>query len=116
MLLNTRTYTVDRTNPDSVKYVGPANTLSVSDTLEMKRVYPKPTATFAGVARPTAKRVKTVTLNGDAATVADYIISVSGSMPVGMAEADIDAGLADMAAFFGSNEAKALFKKLVIQA
>lgn len=116
MLLNTRTYTVDRTNPDSVKYVGPANTLSVSDTFEQKRVYPKPTATFAGVARPTAKRVKTVVLNGDAASVADAIINISGSMPVGMADADIDALLADGAAYLGSPEAKALFKKLVVNA
>jgi hypothetical protein len=116
MLLNTRTYMQDRVNPDSVKYVGPANTLSVSDTFEMKRVYPKPTSTFAGVARPTAKRVKTATLNGDAATTAEAILMISGSLPVGMADADITALLADGAAFLGSPEAGALFKKLTVAA
>lgn len=116
MLLNTRTYTEDRVNPDSVRYVGPANTLTISDTFEMKRVYPKPTSTFAGVARPTAKRVKTVSLNGDAATPGDMISQFGGSIPVGTSDADIDAMCADWAAFFASNEAKALCKKLVVKA
>lgn len=114
MLLNTRTYSQDRVNPDSVKYTGPANTLTITDTFEMKRVYPKPTSTFAGVARPTAKRVKTCTLNGDAATTAEAILNIGGSLPVGMADADVDALLADGAAFLGSDQAKALFKKLTV--
>lgn len=116
MLLNTRTYAEDRTNPDSVRYVGPANTLTISDTFEMKRVYPKPTATFAGVGRPTAKRVKTVSLNGDASTPGDIIVQLSGSIPVGAAGADVDGILADLAAFCASNEAKALFKNLAVKA
>lgn len=116
MLLNTRTYTQDRVNPDSVRYVGPANTLTISDTFEMKRVYPKPTSSFAGVARPTAKRVKTVVLNGVAADTAEAILMVSGSMPVGVADADVTALLADVAAFLGSPEAASLFKKLMVAA
>lgn len=112
MLLNTRNYIAQRTLPDSVTYNGTANTLSVKDTFEQKRSFPKPTAVFAGVAKPAAKRVKTVTLADS--KKADAILMLTGSMPVGIADADVDALLADLGAYCTSNEAKALFKSLTI--
>lgn len=112
MLLNTRTYNIDQTKPDAITYAGPAHTFSRKDIFQMSRVMPKPTATFAGVARPAAKRVLSVVVNATTGARADSILNISGSMPVGMADADIDAILADGAAFLGSQDAKDLFKKL----
>lgn len=113
MLLNTRTYNVDRINPDAVQYAGPANTLTIKDTFEMKRTMPKPSGTSLGVARPMAKRVKTFTVG---TTNVDAIVTLSASLPVGIAAADIDALLADLAAFAASSDAAGLFKTLDINA
>lgn len=87
LTLNTKVYTKSRVNgPDSLSYASTDNTLSVKDTLELKRVYPKPTATFDGVARPTIKLVKTQTINSEPV---DATLTLTGSLPVGMAAADI---------------------------
>lgn len=93
LTVSTKTYNQDRITPDAIVYTGPANTLSIKDTIELKRVYPKPTSTFAGVARPAAKLVRTVTLAD--ATKADAIITISASLPVGIATADVDAMVDD---------------------
>ncbi len=95
LTVSTKTYNQDRISPDSILYTGPANTLSISDTIELKRVYPKPTKDFAGVARPTIKLVKTVTLV-DGVTKADAIVTFSASLPVGITDADASAVIADM--------------------
>lgn len=87
--VNTKAYAFDtNTTPDIGRHVGPAQTHSVKDYLELKRTAPKPTPTFAGVARSSAKFVRTVTL-GDGSK-ADAIFEGSFSIPVGMAEADVD--------------------------
>jgi len=112
MLLNTRTYSQNRVQADSVGYAGPANTLSVVDTFEQKRIFPKPSGDFLGVAKPAAKRVKTVTLASG--KTADAIVTLAGSLPVGIAAADVDGLLADLAAYCASNEAKNLFKSLTV--
>lgn len=116
MLINTRTYNPDRTLPDAVTYTGPAHTITLKDKFEMKRVYPKPSGTFLGVAKPNAKQTKTVTVNAVTGAVADAIINIGGSIPVGMSSADVDALLSDAAAFLASNDAKSLFKSLDINA
>lgn len=114
MLYNTRTYNADRIQPDSVVYTGSGNTFSTTDKVELKRAYPKPAGNFLGVAKPTAKQTKTVTVNSSTGETKDAILMLSGSLPVGMAAADIEGLLADMAAFCASNDAKALFKSLDI--
>jgi hypothetical protein len=116
MLLNTRTYTLDRSNPDANSYVGPDHSFSSKDRLELKRVYPKPVKDFPGVARPTAKLTKSVVPNATTGERQDAIVSITGSLPVGMTEAEIDGMLADAAAFLASTEGKALFKQLAINA
>jgi hypothetical protein len=100
--------------PDAVAYTGPANTLTTKDTVEFKRVMPKPTSTFKGVARPTFKQVKTVEINATTGETADAIVQLTASLPVGMTDAAIDAFLADLAAFAASTPAADLFKKLDI--
>lgn len=115
MLLNTRTYTAIRqSTPDILVYAGASNTYSLKDLFQQSRVYPKQGSVISAnnVAKPLAKRTKTVTIGTD--IVADAIITLGGSLPVGTTAADIDALLADMAAYCASDEAKALFKSLVI--
>lgn len=88
--INTLAYEEDvSVNPNLVRYTGPSHTFAVKDTLDLARTLPKPTASFAGVAKARAKRVKTVTL-ADGST-ADAIVEIHCSLPVGMAKADADA-------------------------
>lgn len=109
---NTRSYTEYRNSPDSIAYAGPAHTLTLKDNLSCARVLPKPTSTFAGVARPSLKQVKTVVVNATTGETADMIYTVSASIPVGAPSADIDAIHADLAAFINSADCKSLFKSL----
>jgi hypothetical protein len=76
MLINTRTYNVDRVQPDAVQYTGPANTITLKDRFEMKRAYPKASGTYLGVAKPQAKLTKTVTVNAVTGAVADRILNI----------------------------------------
>lgn len=87
--VNTKAYAFDtNVTPDNGRHVGPAQTFAVKDYLDLKRTAPKANGDFRGVARSSAKFVRTVTL--DDSTKADAIVECNFSIPVGMAEADID--------------------------
>lgn len=116
MLINTRTYTPDRITPDAVAYAGPAQTLTITDKVELKRSYPKPNATFSGVSKASSKFTKTVVVNTTSGATANAILEISSSFPVGMSAADQDALLADAAAWVGTADSKALHKLLDINA
>lgn len=94
LTVSTKTYAADRQNPDSTVYAGPANTFSIKDQIEFKRIAPKPDGSFAGFFKPEIKLVKTCTL-ADGVTRKDAIIKLSGSLPVGMTDADLTAMLLD---------------------
>lgn len=88
--LNTLVYSYDAPiNKNKVQYVGPDHTFSEKDIITLGRTAPKPTATFAGVARSEMKRTKTVTLADG--SLADAIFTFSASVPVGIVQADSDA-------------------------
>lgn len=93
--LSTKAYNQDRISSDSIAYAGPANTLSVQDLLVLSRTYPKPNGSFGGMARPVFRIVRTMVLNADPATTALASLTITGAIPVGAAEADIDALIAD---------------------
>lgn len=116
LTINTRTYNLDRSNPDAVSYTGPAHTFTITDKADLKRVAPKPTKDFAGVARPTFKLTKSVVVDSVSGARADAIVTLSASLPVGMADADVTALLADIAAFAAGTDASNLFKKLDVNA
>jgi hypothetical protein len=113
MLLNTRTYNRHRGLPDSVFYAGPAHTFSTTDLVELKRTDPKPVKDNAGVAKPLFRINRTVSTGVEQTGVA--IVTLQASLPVGMASADVDGLLADLAAYCTSNEAKSHFKSLDIE-
>lgn len=89
--LGVKTYNQDASLNDgsTVQYTGPINTYQFKELLVLKRTAPKPTSTFAGVARSEEKFVDTQTIGTD--KVADSIIAISTSFPVGMTEAAFDA-------------------------
>lgn len=114
MLINTRTYNVDRVQPDAVAYAGPLQTFTTRDKFELKRTFPKTSGTFKGVAKPVAKMTQTVIINATTGETADAIVQLSASLPVGMTSAATDALLADFASYCASTDAKNLFKLLDI--
>lgn len=95
LTLSTKTYNSDRVTPDAVTYVGPANTLTVKDSVQYSRVYPKPVAGFLGVARPGIKFVRTVVTNATTGETRDAILTIGGSIPVGIPSADLASLIAD---------------------
>jgi hypothetical protein len=106
--LNTLAYSQDVSiNSNKMLYVGPDNTFTTKDQLTLGRTNPKPTTTFAGVARAEAKRTKTVELADG--SFAEAIITVSSSLPVGMAKADADALRDDVGDFAISADCETLF-------
>lgn len=92
--LSTKAYNQDRISPDSIVYAGPAQTLSVTDQLVIGRVYPKPVGDFGGMARPSIRLVRTVTL-GAGPEVALASLTITGALPVGISGTDIDSLIAD---------------------
>lgn len=87
--VNTKAYAFDSNpTPDAGRHNGPAATYAVKDFLDMRRVAAKPTADFAGMARASAKFVRTLTLADG--TKADAIAEATFAIPVGAAEADVD--------------------------
>jgi hypothetical protein len=102
LTVNAKTYTADSFGTTKVGYVGSLHTVSVKDDIQLSRVVPKPTTTFSGVGRTSAKLTRTSTLTGALTPTWDAILEISVTTPVGMASADIDALLNDMGAFLAS--------------
>ncbi len=107
--VNTKAYNHNGNTSNAATYTGPAHTLAVKDTLTLRTTAPKPTKDFAGVGRQSAKFARTVTLAGGA--TAEAIVEVTTSLPVGMAEADVDSIRDDMGDFLLLAAADDLFWK-----
>jgi len=114
LTINAKTYNADRFGQDAIGYVGPAHTLSVLDDVQLSRVAPKPTVTFSGVGRASAKMTRTLTLTGALTPTGNAICQINVSVPVGAATADVDSLLNDMGAFLSSASAKTLVEGLQI--
>lgn len=99
-------------NSNKYQYLATDHTFEAVNKLTLARTDPKPTSTFRGVARAEAKRTQTVTL--DDSTEAEAIVTVTCSLPVGMAAADIDAIRDDMGDFLLATECDELFTNQTI--
>jgi hypothetical protein len=100
--INTKTYTADSFQTSQIGYIGSQKTVSAKDDVVLRRTAPKPTVTFSGVGRTTAKMTRTLTLTGATTATADAIVEINVSVPVGYTAADVDALLNDMGAFLAS--------------
>lgn len=117
IVVNTKSYVRDvSASGSSVPYVGPANTVSIKDKMDLARVAPKATATFSGVARSEGKLTRTLVLTNAKSPTWDAIGKANITFPVGMANADMDTFLTDFATFVSSPEFKALAKTHVFAA
>lgn len=106
--LNTLAYAQDSfVTPNKVQYTGPSNSFTIKDLLSLGRTAPKATPSFAGVSRSEVKRVKTVTLSDG--SLADAIVTVTCSLPVGMAQSDANALRDDVGDFAISAACGTLF-------
>lgn len=114
LTISTKTYSADRIQPDNVRYVGPANSVSIKDYFILGRTAPKPTSTFSGVSRFFAKNQATVEVNSATGETAVASGNLELSLPVGMTDTAIDSLLADMASFLGSTAGKDAVKKALI--
>ena len=112
--INTKAYKADRVNPDSIDFAGPAQTLTIKDSLQTKRIYPKKGGGTGGVARPACKMTKTVVVDVISGRTAEGHIRIEGSLPVGMSAVDIESLLSDAVAYAASTEGKNLFKTLAL--
>jgi hypothetical protein len=109
--LNTKAYNADvASSPNSVPYLGPSNTFSVMDKLDLYRTMPKATKEFSGIARSRLKVSRTLTLTGALTATGPLTIDISMNVPVGAASADVDSALADVAAAYAQQWVKDLAK------
>lgn len=100
--VNTKAYAFDTNpTPNQGRNLGPAATFDVKDEVVLSRTAAKPTATFDGVARSSVKFSRTVTLANSQKGTA--IAEASFSIPVGMAEADVDSLRDDLGDFLISS-------------
>lgn len=115
--VNTKAFNADvASSPNSMPYTGPANTLSVTDRIDLYRTPPKASKVFSGVGRSRAKLSRTLTLTGALTTTGLATLDININIPVGAASADVDSLLSDAAAFLGLQSAKDLAKLLDITA
>lgn len=114
LTFNTKTYTADVFNANSVSYNGPANTLSVKDILRLSRTAPKPTGLYSGNGRFEVKLSRTHTLTGSLTPTGDSITTVSFSGPVGMSDSDANAVSNDLGALIAGADFKSMIKQLKI--
>lgn len=114
LTINAKTYSADSFGATAVGYVGPAHTVSIKDDTRLSRTAPKPTSTFSGVGRTSAKITRTVTLTGALTPTWDAILDIQVTVPVGMASADVDTLLNDMGSFLSSATFKTHVKGLQI--
>lgn len=102
LTINTKTYTSDSFQKDTVGYIGSLKTVTVKDDVKLARTAPKPTAVFSGLGRTSAKMTRTLTLTGALTPTGDAICEISVSVPVGYTAADVDTLLNDMGSFLSS--------------
>lgn len=102
LTVNAATYNTDSFAANQIGYIGPAKTVSVKDDVKLSRTAPKPTSTFSGVGRTSAKLTRTLSLTGALTPTGDAIVDIQVSVPVGYTAANIDTLLNDMGAFLAS--------------
>lgn len=115
LLINAETFTLDSASPNTVRYVGPGHTFSALNAVDLSRVYPKAGKNGdRGVARPDARFEQTVVVNAVTGETRNAILRLSGSLPVGISEADILALVLRCQKFLETAEGKGVFTKLDI--
>jgi len=107
LTINALAYANDTSRgPDSFRYLGPNQTLSVKDYADMWRKAPIVTSTSAGKGRSLAKLTRTLTDGTDA--VGDGIVKFETSIPADSARAQQEAMIDDLATWLLTAAAKSV--------
>lgn len=114
LTINAKTYSLDSSLKDAAGYTGTLKTVSVKDDVRLNRVAPKPTVSFSGVGRTSAKLTRTLTLTGSLTPAWDAIVDIQVTVPVGYASADVDSMLNDMGSFLASASFKTHVKSQTV--
>jgi len=110
LTVGTLTYTADSFQKDQVGYIGAFKTVTEKDDVKLSRTAPKPTATFSGLSRTSAKYTMTTNLTGALTPTGDIILDIQVAVPVGALATDIDSTLNEMGAFLASASFKSHVK------
>lgn len=110
LIFNTKTYTADAFEKDTVGYIGSAKSVTIKDDLKLTRAAANPSATFSGQGKSEAKLTKTLTLTGAKTPTGDIILKCQVFSPVGAAGADIDSALNDFGALISGADVKTFVK------
>lgn len=102
LVFNSKTYNANSFLGNVVSYLGALHTVSIKDILRMAATAAKASVTFSGVGRTEAKLTRTLALTGALTSTGDAIITISVSVPVGFAGADVDSLLNDTGALVSS--------------
>lgn len=114
LTVNAKNYTANKFYPSSVVYAGPAKTLSKRDDLVLSMQEAIPTSTSSGVSRYGVKLVRTATLTGAKETQRDIGVDIQFRVPVGAADADVNASAEDVGQLLASDAFQALLRTLVV--
>jgi len=97
--VNTKAYTEDAaTSSNVIPYVGPDHSISKRDQFILGRTPPVANKTFSGMARSTARLVRTLPLTGAVTETGLATVEVTVNFPVGSATVDQEAMIDDIAA------------------
>lgn len=111
IVIGTKTYNADvPSSKDSQPYLGPNNTITIKDVIELFRSVVKATLTFSGMARTRVKMVRTVTLTGALTPTGDITFDLYMNVPVGASSADVDSAVTDFSTGLSQTWAKDLAK------
>jgi hypothetical protein len=102
LTVNATTYAPDSGSANTASYRSSTHTVTTKDEVRLARTPPKPTSTFSGVGRTSAKLTRTLTLTGALTPTWDAILDVQISVPVGFTAANVDSMLNDMGAYVAS--------------
>lgn len=105
-------YTRDETLVNRSLFVGPANSSILRDQMNIYRTKPKKSGNFAGVMKSEVKFTEDFIVPGVDTTTsqaAPFILDISASIPVGVSNEDIQAGLDRAIAFLSNASAMRLF-------
>lgn len=108
--INTKAYTANKYNGNSVGYFGPNNSALSQDKVFMSATDTKGNAAYSGDIRATVRFFRTVALTGALTPAGEAYVDVPVKIPKGAAGADIDALLNDVGAFLSSADGKTFVK------
>ena len=103
LTINTKTYTEDASlGSDGKRYAGPDQSYSSRDHLDIRRTFPKKTATYAGNSRAQWKFTRTGSDGTD--DFGDMILNIQSSIPAKVQLSEISAFIADVADAIGLSQ------------